>query len=255
MYNGGTKEATKLCYTGYFTITLYANYGLWFGICLTLIFFIITLSLDSKPIDLTVPFHESAWTHHPLYSVSYTGNEIYTRKTRASLIFFTILNLFVWNSYFFRHAYSKGNVQGWMCLAFALQTIPIGWGISYIIGYWLRRYYICKSIFMKTNDDKDDTNAQFNIFIFYLLIFIAFWVCNAFTVWNMDNVNSVNDTITSNYWVASIFIGLAFEYFLFDPFVCFIATKSESVYRWIKWKGMVYDQLCHDTFLESLKKD
>lgn len=254
IHNGGTKSATKLCYTGYFTITLYANYGLWFGVVLTLLFFIFTLSIDNKPID-KIDYQETAWTHHPIISIKRVGNDIFTRKSRCTLVYLTIINFFVWNSFWFRLAYQDNKVEGWMTVAYALQTIPIGWVVTYFVGFWLRRYYLKKAELVRsTEENPDDKESQYNIFMFYFFNFIAFWICNSFCVWNMDNVGSTVDTKTSNLWVASLFIGLALEWIIFDPFVCFIASKSPRVFNWIKWKGYVYDHVCHETYLASIKR-
>jgi len=76
----GTFTVQKLCFSGFFYVRMDSNYGLWFALGIMMLFFIITLSMDPKPMSTEVPFHEDPWTHHPIISILKVGNEIFTRK-------------------------------------------------------------------------------------------------------------------------------------------------------------------------------
>jgi carbonic anhydrase len=246
---------TKLCFSGYFQVRMDVNYGLWFAIGILLLYFIFTLSMDVKPIT-DYDYKENGWTHHPIYSIYKVGNDIFTRKSRASLLLVSIINMCMWNSVWYRIAYNNGTASNPVnIITFALASIPIGWFFYYWFGFMLRKYYLEKLKFIESNNESHDNRAQFYIFIFYFMVFVAIWVGFGITVWNMNELKSYIDATPSNYWVASLFVAMGLEWFVFDMITAGLAASSKGLRDFFRWKGFVYDDLCHKTYVLLLKKD
>jgi len=174
------------------------------------------------------------------------------------MVLITIINFCLFNSVWYRVSSSpkaSSNV-----ISYALASLPIGWVVNYMCGNLLRRYYIKK---WESEDEKNDEEtrgklddkAQFWLFLYYLSIFAYVFIGFSFCVWNMNELQSWVDNTSSNYWVATLFVGLALEYILFDPLVCIVAKSSPSILKLLHWKGMIYDQICHETYTRHLKRD
>lgn len=253
-----TITATKMCYSGYFLVTMNSNYGLWFAWGLTVLFFIITLVLDEKPIE-NVDYVENAWTHHPLYSVAIVGNNTFTRKSRCASILVQIINQFAWNGVFFAAAFQNSPSPNAIDLIInPAIAMAIGWGVLYFIGFFLRMYYLKKAeyeaSYENNRDDKNDS-AQFYIYMYYFFVFALVCVGFSFTISSLDQVQSYNNPQTANFWVAAVFIGLAFDWVLLDPLVCVLASSMTSFKGLLRWKGYLYDRVCHESFLNGLKRE
>jgi len=252
-YGGDGKHfVMRLCFTGYFRTTMNENYGLWFGVVITLFWFIFNLVMGDKPIK-DADYHENVWTHHPLISVYTVGNEIFSRKQRLSLLLATITVHALFTSTWYRRSEHKTRDSN--LIVFAVYSMLINWVITAMIGAMLRGYTKAKNQYYKTREDAWDQKAQNRLFAFYFSIFIVIVVGWPFTVWNMGELHPEIDNKPSDFWVASFFIGLGLELLIADPIVCFLGKKIAFVKHYMRIKGYFYDNLTHDTYLSSLKFD
>jgi len=71
----------------------------------------------------------------------------------------------------------------------------------------------------------------------------------------MNELKSYIDPTPSNYWVASLFVSLGIEWLFFDIITAALAAKSRGCRDFFKWKGFIYDDLCHKTYVTLLKKE
>lgn len=251
-------SSTRMCFSGYFLVTMNSNYGLWFAWGLTVIFFLFTLIMDEKPMN-NIDYVENTWTHHPIYSIATVGNDIFTRKSRCASVLVQIINQFVWNGVFYAASYQPGSVPtaGQLIINPAI-AMAIGWGVLYFIGLFLRTYYLKKSQFMESeasNREELNDSAQFYIYIYYFFVFVLVSVGFSFTISSLDQVQSYNNPATANFWVGSVFIGLAYDWLILDPIVCILGSSASAVKSLLKWKGYFYDDVCHKTYLNALKRE
>lgn len=213
-------------------------------------FFVFTLLLNNSPVN-DPSYEEDVWTHHPIVSIYKVGNDIFTKNTRAALFMLTLITISCIDSFLFASAGADASFGDAFLYPFV--SLPACWLLSYGVGYFLRKYYSHKYDYEKSRQDEDDNEAQKNIFIFYFWIFLAWWIGFGLTVYNMNSLINVNSS-AMGYWLASVFFGLIFELGI-DVGVVFIAGNNQGFRDIIRRKGYMYDKLCHETYLLSLKRD
>jgi len=251
-FGGGLQTAARLCFSGYFDVYLNWNYGLWFGTVIVVFFFILTLSTGERPI--TDPdYKEEIKTVHPLISLWVVGNELFTRKLRASLVLAIITLHALFDSVFYRisdHPEQPNNI-----IVYAAYSMVISQVFISFYAIILRKYYIAKRQFLQTKDEKWNQQAQNRLFAYYSTLFAIIALCWPFTVWNMNELNPHRSQKSSNYWVASLFVGVALEWLVIDPIWVLLAKKSERIRNIARWRGFFYDDLCHATYMDYIKMD
>jgi len=250
----GTLAATRLCYTGYFKNYMNYNYGLWFGVTIIVGWFIVNLMLGEKPIKDT-EYQENTWTNHPLYSIYHIGNDLFTRKTRMSLLLGTITIHALFSSVWYRRTSEENRGRGSNIIVYAVYSMLVDWAFIFIIGSMLRGYYIAKHQYYKTRDEGWQQKSQNRLFAFYFCIFLLAAILWPFTVWNMGELHPEKDQKASDYWVASFFVGLGLELLVADPLICILAKSITPLRNFIKNRGYFYDHICHETYLDHLKVD
>jgi len=250
----GSLAAVRLCYTGYFKNYMNYNYGLWFGVVIIVGWFIVNLTLSEKPIKDT-EYQETAWTNHPLYSLYHVGNDLFTRKTRMSLLLGTITIHALFSSVWYRRTSEKHRTDGSNIIVYAIYSMLVDWAFIFILGSMLRGYYIAKHQYYKTKEEAWQQKSQNRIFAFYFCVFLLACVLWPFCVWNMGELHPEKDDEPSNYWVASFFVGLALELLIVDPIICLLAKSITPLRNLIKHRGYMYDNICHETYLDHLKVD
>lgn len=250
----GSLAATRLCYTGYFKNYMNYNYGLWFGVVIIVGWFIVNLTLSEKPIKDT-EYQETVWTNHPFYSLYHIGNDLFTRKTRMSLVLGTITIHALFSSVWYRRTSEENRTRGSNIIVYAVYSMLVDWAFIFIIGSMLRGYYIAKHQYYKTKEEAWQQKSQNRLFAFYFCIFLLACVLWPFCVWNMGELHPEKDDEASNYWVASFFVGLALEWLVADVIICLLAKSITPLRNLIKHRGYMYDNICHETYLDHLKAD
>mmetsp|Transcript_16273 Transcript_16273/g.13915 ORF Transcript_16273/g.13915 Transcript_16273/m.13915 type:complete len:341 (+) Transcript_16273:673-1695(+) len=254
------QTVSRICYTGYFTNRMPENYGLWFCIGSIFGYFFISFALENSkaPGD----YKENVWTHHAFYSIYKYGNDIFTKRSRLSLVLVTFIHHCMWNSIFYNQADDR--TEGSNIIAFAIYSMLITWVVIYLYGCVLRSYYKSKKIYEEeklkyiqaqaqkkgeAEEEPSDNRSQSQIFLFYFMVWLTVWVGNGICIYSMMELNAWDDQKASNYWVASVFISFFLDQLFFDVIACWLASKSEFVRNCIKNKGYMYDDLCHQTYL------
>jgi len=230
------------------------NYGLWFGVVTIVGWFIVNLSMSEKPIKDS-EYQESTWTNHPFYSLYHVGNEIFTNKTRMGLLLGTITIHALFSSVWYRRTHEENRTRGSNIIVYAVYSMLVNWAFVFLVGSMLRSYYLAKHQYYKTKDEGWQQRSQNRIFGFYFCCFLCAVVLWPFTVWNMGELHPEKNDEASNYWVASFFVGLALEFLIVDPIVCLLAKFITPLRNLIKHRGYMYDNICHETYLDYLKMD
>lgn len=194
-----------------------------------------------------------------MYSIAVVGNDFFTRKSRCASVLVQIINQFVWNSVFYLSAFQATGTPTTADLFInPAISMAIGWGVLYFIGIFLRLFYLKKAEYNASNEaDREEKNdrAQLFIYIYYFFVFVLVAVGFSFTIANLDQVQSYNNPTTANMWVASVFIGLGYDWLILDIIVCGLAVSMESLRGLFRWKGYLYDKVCHDSYLAAIKRE
>jgi len=250
-YNGGgSHHVERLCFTGYFKNNMNDNYGLWFGVVIIVLWFIVNLILGEKPIK-DPDYQENTWTHHPFVSIYTVGNDLFSRKQRMSLLLVTITTHALFSSVWYRDSNDRTRKSN--IIVYAIYSMLVNWAVTFIVGTMLRGYAVAKNQFLKTKEEAWEQKAQNRLFAFYFSLFVIVVVGWPFTVWNMSELHPEIDPKPSDYWVASFFVGLGLEFLIINPIICLLAKKVEFIKNLIRHKGYFYDNICHETYINYLK--
>jgi len=247
--------ATRFCWTGYAQVTLPYNYGLWAAILITIVFFSVTLTLEDDPI-LDNDYHTEAWTHHPLYSIFQVGNNIFTAKSRASLVWINLISMCLITSILYGNTCTKDctDVEDNLdVIYFAFLGIAGSIIVTYLHGALLRLYYINKAKAIELEDQKFEERAQFFLAVFYFLLFLWVTIGNGLFVWQMSALTSLTENTLQHYWLGTFFIAVCIDWIVIDT-LC-VALANFPLFRNIfKWKGLIYDaEVCHYAFKTQKK--
>jgi len=111
--------------------------------------------MDETPIETEMEkFHTSPWTNHPFVSVWTVGNNVFTKKTRCSIVWIQCINWCLFAAVFYASVWTNGSMGD--LFLFGLYANLISGGIAFFHGILLRLYYINKKIFTETNKEEDD---------------------------------------------------------------------------------------------------
>ena len=147
--------------------------------------------------------------------------------------------------------------------------------VTYIWGFFLRKYYINKYAAFRNNTESLHqelskrvdyylNQANYYLYMFYFMTFIWAWVGGLLWIWQMNKINPMNKigvTSQSNKdrslrWMGSFFIAVGFDWLVFDLLLAFLATKIRAVKDLLKWKGYLYDEeICHSTYRMQAKRE
>ena len=159
----------------------------------------------------------------------------------------------LFTSTWYRRSYPK--VMGSDIIVYAIYSMLISWAYTYMLGNILRGYYTAKYHYCKTRDETWDQKAQNRIFAYYVAVFATICIAWPFTVWNMGEIHPEINVKNSNYWVATFFVGLGLEFLAADIIIALLAKSSNFFRNFIRRKGYMYDNMCHETYLNALKMD
>jgi hypothetical protein len=248
-----TNSAVRFCWAGYYQLSIPWNYGLWWAVVITVIYFVVTLYLDESPIE-DAHYKTNPWSHHPLYSIFKISNNFFTAKSRTSLLWINLINICLFSAVFYAQMW-VGNMAD--IFLFGLYACLIGIGCTYIHGFFLRLYYENKKLSIAAAAEKDqevyEDRAQRYLFIFYFWTFLWMWGGNVLFVWQMFALHAEQSSTTSNWWVLSFFIAVALDWVIFDPICCVLASIP-AFRKFFQWKGYIYDEeVCHWSYKHQKK--
>jgi len=112
----------RFCWTGYFQNSISSNYGLWFGIIVAISYFMFTLAFEEIPYEKDYALDH--WSHHPLYSIFKIRNNLFTGKSRMTLLWMNIITIGFTASILWNNVFTEGGFG----------NILAGAGISLVSG-------------------------------------------------------------------------------------------------------------------------
>lgn len=162
---------------------------------------------------------------------------------------------------------SPGTIEGWEIYCYGLAAAGFGGMATYLWGHFLRKYYICKfKSFQSKGDpaksDKFNEDANFYLYCFYFMTFAWFWGGNWLFIWMMSRINpkdkigviGQSNKEKSIRWIGAFGVSIAMDWLVLDIFFA-ILGKISFFRRILKWKGYMYDDLCHKTYLMYSKEE
>jgi len=266
----------RFCYKEFWRNHIPFNYGIWFALGILVIFFCCQLCVgSSKPIRDS-EYKESVLTIHPLYSLGKVSNEIFTRRTRFTVLWMNATNNAIITSIMAaNNKVIKGNNEGIVgadLFTYALVGSACGGAFTYIWGFFLRKYYVAKWRLWKEKTkeggdaakiEKHEEDANFWLYFFYFLAFAWMWGGNLIFVWQMNYINPIDrigvpgmqNLDMSVRWMATFFISLGIDWFVLDVIHVILAFILPFYRHILKWRGYMYDKICHETYMMYSKED
>jgi hypothetical protein len=267
----------RFCYKEFWRNHIPFNYGLWFALGMLVLFFCCQLCTNTNKPIRDPEYKETPLTIHPIYSLVKVSNEIFTRRTRFTVVWMNFTNNAIITSIFAANNKKiKGvndGIVGSDIFTYALVGSVCGGLFTYIWGFLLRRFYISKHRFLteKSKGEASDANkvekheedANFYLYFFYFITFAWMWGGNLIFVWQMNHINPIDrinvpgmqNLQMSVRWMASFFVSIGLDWFVLDVIHVILAFILPFWRNIVKWKGFMYDKLCHETWLIYSKED
>ena len=144
---------------------------------------------------------------------------------------------------------------------------------TYMWGFFLRKYYIAKYRLVEEQAKKEDAQANlvekheeeanFYLYFFYLLTFGWMWGGNLIFVWQMNHINPIDrigvpgmqNVDMSERWMASFFVSIGLDWLVLDVIHVILGYILPFWTKIFKWRGYMYDNLCHKTYLTIYDKE
>ena len=164
----------------------------------------------------------------------------------------------------------KGNYNGIVgadIFLYALYGSLLGGVFTYIWGWFLRRFYISKhKLLVEKNQpnggdthriEKYDEDANFYVYFFYFITFAWMWGGNLIFVWQMNHINPIDrigvqgmqNEDMSLRWMASFLISVGLDWLVLDVIHVILARIIRPWRHFAKWRGYMYDNMCHKSWM------
>lgn len=237
--NGRSITATGCWPSYFFQNPVRYNFGFWTVIGFVIFYFIIALycERDLQLVDDT--FNDNVWTFWAPYSIWYTGGEYFTKTSRLTLLWLSMVTIMCIDMVFFVNLTMWNDVAGPALIVYPLFAIFCSWPINYIFGLIINRVYALQRVKFLTKkcppEIDIDINTWWFLFYFPAYLWTAFGV--VITAWQ----NSYTDTTVGSWWFLSLWIGWAVDIFFFDILIVFVCWLIPSSRWWFKIRGFWFD--------------